>query len=59
MIFALRNFEHMTVEEIAESTQLSMSTVKRSLAHVTNKLSLWSETDSGIAELLDAKGRGR
>ena len=59
LIYALRNFEHMTVEEIAESTELSVSTVKRSLVHVTNKLSLWSETDAGIAELLQAKGRKR
>ncbi len=57
LIFALRNFEHMTVEEIVESTRLSMSTVKRSLAHATNKLSLWSETDPEIAELLNAKGQ--
>jgi RNA polymerase sigma-70 factor (ECF subfamily) len=59
LVFALRNFEHMTVEEIVDSTQLSMSTVKRSLVHATNKLSLWSETDPGIAELLDAKGARR
>jgi RNA polymerase sigma factor (sigma-70 family) len=59
LVFALRNFEQMTVEEVAESTKLSTSTVKRSLEHVTNKLSLWSETDSDIAELLAAKGRKR
>ena len=59
LVFALRNFEHMTVEEIAESTQLSTSTVKRSLTHATSKLSLWSDTDPDIAELLDAKGQNQ
>jgi RNA polymerase sigma-70 factor (ECF subfamily) len=59
LIYSLRNFEHMTVEEIVESTQLSMSTVKRSLVHATDKLSLWSENDREIAELLDAKGAKR
>jgi RNA polymerase sigma-70 factor, ECF subfamily len=59
LVFSLRNFEHMTVEEIVVSTKLSMSTVKRSLLRATNKLSLWSENDPGIAEFLDAKGQKR
>ncbi len=57
LVYTLRNFEHMTVEEVAENTRLSVSTVKRSLIHVTNKLSLWSENDAGIAELLNGKGQ--
>ena len=56
LVFALRNFEHMTLEEIVASTKLSASTVKRSLVRATNKLSLWSETDLGIAGLLEGKG---
>jgi RNA polymerase sigma factor (sigma-70 family) len=59
LIFALRNFEHMTVDEIVAITKLSMSTVKRSLARATDKLSLWSETELDIAGLLDGKGQER
>jgi len=57
MIFGLRNFEHMTVDEIVAITKLSSSTVKRSLARATDKLSLWSETELGIASPLDGIGQ--
>jgi RNA polymerase sigma-70 factor, ECF subfamily len=59
MVFALRHMEHMTVEEAAAAMELSTSTVKRSLAHATSKLSRWIETDPGMASLLDEKGWGR
>jgi RNA polymerase sigma factor (sigma-70 family) len=59
LVYALRNFEHMTVDEIVTITNLSMSTVKRSLAHTTKKLSVWSESDLGIAAMLGGKGQVR
>jgi RNA polymerase sigma factor (sigma-70 family) len=58
LVFTLRNFEHMTVDEIVTVTKLSMSTVKRSLVHATNKLSLWSEAELGV-DLAGEKGQPR
>jgi RNA polymerase sigma-70 factor (ECF subfamily) len=57
LVFALRNFEHMTVEEIVGVTKLSTSTVKRSLVHATNKLSLWSESELGVPGFIGEKGQ--
>jgi RNA polymerase sigma-70 factor, ECF subfamily len=56
LVFALRHLERMTVEEIAASMELSPSTVKRSLAHATSKMSRWLESDLGLVGLLDRKG---
>ena len=58
-MFALRHMERMTVEEIAAATELSMSTVKRSLGHATSKLSRWVGSDPGMAGLLAGKGWNR
>lgn len=52
LVFAFRHMERMTVEEIAASLKLSPSTVKRSLAHATEKLSRWVESDLGIVGFL-------
>lgn len=52
LVFAFRHMERMTVEEIAASLELSPSTVKRSLAHATDKLALWVESDLGIVGFL-------
>jgi len=46
----------MTVEEVAEAMELSMSTVKRSLDHAGKKLTRWIGSDAGMAGLLDGKG---
>jgi RNA polymerase sigma-70 factor (ECF subfamily) len=59
LVFALRYLERMTVEEIAASTTLSLSTVKRSLSRGTEKLSRRIETDLGLVGFLDGKGRKR
>ncbi|MBN2574448.1 MAG: sigma-70 family RNA polymerase sigma factor [Deltaproteobacteria bacterium] len=56
LVFALRHLERMTVEEIAASMDISHSTVKRSLAHATAKLSRWLESDLGLVGLLQGKG---
>jgi RNA polymerase sigma-70 factor (ECF subfamily) len=56
LVFALRHLESMTVDEVAASMNLSPSTVKRSLARSTLKMSRWIETDLGLVGLWDGKG---
>jgi RNA polymerase sigma-70 factor (ECF subfamily) len=55
LVFVLRRIESMTVEEIALAMRLSPSTVKRSLAHATGRMSRWIESDPHMREL--ASGR--
>jgi DNA-directed RNA polymerase specialized sigma24 family protein len=50
--------ESMTVEEIAATMDISVSTVKRSMGHAAIRLSRWIEADPGLVELLDAR-RGK
>ena len=45
MVFALRRLESMTVEEIADAMELSESTVKRSLASASQRLSRWMDDE--------------
>lgn len=59
LVFALRHLESMTVDEVAVSMNLSPSTVKRSLARSTLKMSRWIETDLGLVGLWDGKGLGQ
>jgi RNA polymerase sigma-70 factor (ECF subfamily) len=59
LVFILRRMETMTVEEIATHTELSTSTVKRSLAHASQRLSQWIDADPGLAGILDRKEWGR
>jgi RNA polymerase sigma-70 factor, ECF subfamily len=56
LVFILRRMESMTVEEIAAAMDLSVSTVKRSMAHASNRLLHWIDADPGLAGLL---GEGR
>ena len=56
LVFTLRYIESMTMEEIASSMEISMSTVKRSLTHATSRLSHWIEADPGLAGLLNLEG---
>ena len=55
LVFVLRRMDKMTIDEIAESMGLSTSTVKRAMAHATDRLRRWIEADSGLATL--AEGR--
>jgi len=55
LVFALRHLESMTVEEVADSMELSVSTVKRSLEHATGKMSRWIEADLGLADLMQRR----
>ncbi len=59
LVFVLRRMESMTVDEIASHMNLSTSTVKRSIAHASERLSHWIEADPGLVGVLDTKGWGR
>jgi RNA polymerase sigma-70 factor (ECF subfamily) len=59
LVFVLRRMESMTVEEIATYMDISVSTVKRSMAHASNRLSRWVDADPGLAGLLDRERCGR
>ncbi len=56
LVFSLRRLESMTVEEVAQAMELSVSTVKRSLDHGGQKLARWIKDDPSMASLLDGKG---
>jgi len=58
IVFVLRRMESMTVEEIASTMDLSLSTVKRSMAHSSNRLSRWIDADPGLAGFLDTERWG-
>lgn len=53
LVFSLRELESMTVEEVAEVMDISVSTVKRSLAHAMSRLSRWIMADSDLADVFD------
>lgn len=55
LVFVLRRMESMTVEEIATTMDISVSTVKRSMAHASNRLLRWISVDPGLAGLLNEK----
>jgi RNA polymerase sigma-70 factor (ECF subfamily) len=59
LVFILRRMESMTVEEIAATMGISLSTVKRSMAHASNRLLGWIAADPGLAGLLEAGRWGR
>jgi RNA polymerase sigma-70 factor, ECF subfamily len=52
LVFVLRRMESMTVDEIATTMDISVSTVKRSMAHAEDRLSRWIDADPGLAETL-------
>jgi RNA polymerase sigma factor (sigma-70 family) len=59
LIFSLRRMESMTVEGVASAMEVSVSTVKRSLDHASEKLARWMKDDPSMASLLDGKGWNR
>lgn len=59
LVFVLRRMESMTVEEIAATMDISISTVKRSMAHASSRLSVWVEADPGLAGLGKGEHWGR
>lgn len=54
LVFVLRRIESMTVDEVAATMDISISTVKRSIARTSTRLSRWVEADAELASL----GRG-
>jgi RNA polymerase sigma-70 factor, ECF subfamily len=58
LVFILRRMESMTLEEVAAAMELSLSTVKRSMAHASDRLSSLIDADPGLAGLL-TQGRCR
>ena len=58
MVFVLRRVESMTVEEIAAAMELSESTVKRSLARASHRLSRWVDDEPRLATVEGSAGRG-
>jgi len=55
LVFELRRMEAMTIQEIAATMDLSISTVKRAMAHASDRLAHWIELDPGLAGLVDEK----
>ena len=56
IVFVLRRVESMSVEEIAAATETSESTVKRSLARASSRLSRWMDD---VPRLADGEKQGR
>jgi RNA polymerase sigma-70 factor, ECF subfamily len=59
LVFVLRRMESMTVEEIAAALGISDSTVKRSVARTSSRLSRWIHADPGLADVFDTGRWGR
>ncbi|HEX2657557.1 MAG TPA: sigma-70 family RNA polymerase sigma factor, partial [Polyangia bacterium] len=55
LVFVLRRMESLTVQEIAATMELSLSTVKRSMAHASSRLAQWVDADPGLAGVLDGR----
>jgi RNA polymerase sigma-70 factor (ECF subfamily) len=49
IVFVLRRVESMSIEEIAATTESSESTVKRSLARTSSRLSRWMDDEPRLA----------
>lgn len=48
LVFSLRHLESMTLEEVAAAMELSLSTVKRSLARAATRVSGWIAGDADL-----------
>jgi RNA polymerase sigma-70 factor (ECF subfamily) len=59
LVFVLRRMESMTVDEISATMDISLSTVKRSMAHASSRLSRWVEADPDLAGLARGEDWGR
>lgn len=59
IVFALRQVEGLTIEEVAETMDLSLATVKRSFASATARVSLAVERDRDLARGLEHLGGSR
>jgi RNA polymerase sigma-70 factor (ECF subfamily) len=59
LVFILRRIEAMTADEVAATMDISISTVKRSMARTSTRLSRWVAADADLAELARGDHRGR
>jgi RNA polymerase sigma-70 factor, ECF subfamily len=59
IVFALRQIEGLTIEEVAETMDLSLATVKRSFASATARVSLAVGRDRELAAGLEHLGGSR
>ena len=59
LVFVLRRTESMTIHEVAATMELSISTVKRSMAHVADRLDRWIAADPGLAAFAESQRRAR
>jgi RNA polymerase sigma factor (sigma-70 family) len=55
LVFALRHLESMTLEEVAVTLEISLSTVKRTLARASARVSEWIEGDVDLASYFEGK----
>jgi len=59
LVFVLRRTESMTIQEIAATMDLSISTVKRAMAHASDRLERWVSADPGLAAFAESQRRNR
>jgi len=55
LVFCLRHMESMTMEEVADAMELSLSTVKRSHERASNRVSRWIQSDTGLVSFLEER----
>ncbi|MES1172427.1 MAG: sigma-70 family RNA polymerase sigma factor [Bacteroidota bacterium] len=55
LVFALRHLESMTLEEVAQTLEVSLSTVKRTLARASAQVSVWISGDSDLASYFEGR----
>jgi RNA polymerase sigma-70 factor (ECF subfamily) len=59
LVFALRHLESMTLEEIADVLDLSLSTVKRALTRASARVSQWIKGDRDLISFFEGAGKKR
>lgn len=59
LVFSLRHLEAMTLEEVADAMELSLSTVKRSLARAAGRVSGWIAGDPDLLAFFESATLGR
>jgi RNA polymerase sigma-70 factor (ECF subfamily) len=55
LAFALRYLESMSLEEIAEALDVSLSTVKRNLTHASARVSRWIAADPDLVTFFERR----
>lgn len=57
LVFLFQRVEYMTLEEVASALDIPVSTVERSLARTSSRLSRWIESDPAFAALSEESTR--